>query len=94
MSVVGVQFVGHASHLWWDRVCDICKFWSARTSIKEALWGGALVALQQNCANQCIDAASERKKQTQDQWQAVKRFQAISALINHSIQAIRHSAYP
>ena len=59
-----MQFVGHASHLWWDGVCDICKFQSARTGIKEALWGGALVASQQNCANQCIDAVSknERKK--------------------------------
>ena len=40
---LGVQFVGHASHLWWDRVGDICKFRSARTCIKEALWGGAFV---------------------------------------------------
>ena len=27
------------------------------------LWGGAVVASQQYCANQCIDVASERKKQ-------------------------------
>ena len=31
---LGVQFVGHASCLWWDRVCDICKFQPARTGIK------------------------------------------------------------
>ena len=37
---LGVQFIGHASRLWWDGVCNICKFWSARTGIKEALWGG------------------------------------------------------
>ena len=37
---VGVKFVGHASRLWWDGVCDKCKFRSARTGIKEALWGG------------------------------------------------------
>ena len=29
--------------------------------MKEALWGGALVASQQNCANQCIDAANEKE---------------------------------
>ena len=54
-----VQFVGHASRLWWDGVCNICKFRSARTGIKEALWGGGFIALQQNCANQCIDAANK-----------------------------------
>ena len=29
-----VQFVDHTSHLWWDGVCDICKFQPARTGIK------------------------------------------------------------
>ena len=31
---LGVQFVGHSSHLWWDGVCDICKFQPAWTGIK------------------------------------------------------------
>ena len=31
---LGVQFVGHMSCLWWDGVCDICKFRPARTGIK------------------------------------------------------------
>ena len=31
---MGVQFVGHTVHLWWDGVCDIRKFWPARTDIK------------------------------------------------------------
>ena len=44
-ALLGVQFVGHAFRLWWDGVCNICKFWSARTSIKEALWGGAFCCL-------------------------------------------------
>ena len=42
---LGVQFVGHAFLLWSDRVCNICKFRSARTGIKEALWGRAFVVL-------------------------------------------------
>ena len=25
-ALLGVQFVGYASCLWWDRVCNICKF--------------------------------------------------------------------
>ena len=33
--------------------------------IKEALWGGAFVASQQNCANQCIDARSKRERKKQ-----------------------------
>ena len=31
---LGVQFIGHASRLWWDGVCDIYKFRPARTDIK------------------------------------------------------------
>ena len=34
ISRMEVQFVGHASRLWWDGVCDICKFRLARTGIK------------------------------------------------------------
>ena len=45
---LGMQFVSHVSCLWWDGVCNICKFHTAWTSIKEALWGRALVASQQN----------------------------------------------
>ena len=41
---LGVQLEGHASRLWWDGVCNKCKFRSAKTDIKEALWGGAFVA--------------------------------------------------
>ena len=67
-----------SSRLWWDRVFNICKFRSARSGIKEELWGEAVVASQQNCANQYNDAASEnmseRKKERQDRWRAVKRF--------------------
>ena len=29
-----MQFVGHASRLWWNGVYDICEFWPARTGIK------------------------------------------------------------
>ena len=30
---LGLQLVGHVSHLWWDRVCDICKFWPGRSNL-------------------------------------------------------------
>ena len=33
----GVQFVGNTSRLWWDGVCDICKFQPARTGTKGAI---------------------------------------------------------
>ena len=58
-----MQFVGLVSRLWWDGVCDVCKFRSARTGIKEPLWRGAFAASQQNSANQCIDAASKRERE-------------------------------
>ena len=66
-ALLGVQFVGQASRLWRDRVNDRCEFQSARTDIKEALWGGALGASQQNCTNQCIDAANKRENETERQ---------------------------
>ena len=54
---MGVQFVGPTSHL-------ICEFWSAKNQYKRSTVGRGiwLVTSLQNCANQCIDVESERKK--------------------------------
>ena len=45
----GVQFVGHASRLWWDRVCDICKFRPATTGMKGVI--SALLLLLKHIQN-------------------------------------------
>ena len=58
--LLGVQFVGHVSCLWWDRVCDICKFRSARTSIKEVI--SALP-----CGIFCFTVKKFQVRESQDQ---------------------------
>ena len=47
--------------LWWDGVCNICKFWSSRTSIKEALWEGAWLLLGSRIV-QVVNQVNEKKR--------------------------------
>ena len=78
---LGSHFVGHASRVWWDGVCNICKFQSARTGIKEALWGGAWLLLGSRImqtsvlTRQLIVRVRERNRERQDRWRTVKRLQ-------------------
>ena len=71
-----VQFVGHASRLWWDGVCDIGKFRPARTGIK-----GVILALLLLLLHLLLHIGLSEpvywcgKWERQDRLQAVKRFQ-------------------
>ena len=80
MSPLEVQFVGYVSCLWWDRVCDICKFRPARNGIKEVI--SALLLLHLLLHSRIMQTSvltwqvREKERERQDQWQAVKRFQS------------------
>ena len=71
-----VQFVGHVFHLW----CNIYKFWSTRTGIKEALWRGVFDCITAELCKPvywCGEWEWEKETERQDWWRAVKRFQKV-----------------